>query len=200
LEVNYEASANHYHRDGVRRRGDAFFYAWTGSYNIAATAPHWAVTSSFIEILKDRSIAAHSESIQAPDLKDPQLMDATFSQYHEMCRLCHGAPQVQPEEFAKGLYPVPPDMTDGHVQEELGPDQFYWIVKHGLKMTGMPAFGPTHDEKELWGLAALAREMPRMPPEQYRQKVDAMDTQGEMGHEHAHGEDGHEKEESEHNH
>lgn len=165
----------------------AVFYAWSGYYNIAATQPHWAVTSSFIEMLKDRSIEAHSENIQAPNLNDPALMQAAYAHYHGMCRLCHGAPDRPPEEFAEGFYPAPPSMTDGHIQEELSPAELYWIVKHGLKMTGMPAFGPTHDEKELWGLVALAQEMPRMTPEQYEQALDAMTGQGATDHQQAHG-------------
>lgn len=56
-------------------------------------------------------------------------------------------------------------------------------------MTGMPAFGPTHDEKALWGLVAIVQEMPRMTPEQYRQKTDAKGAQGVAGHDHAHGKD-----------
>lgn len=180
--------------------GWAFMFAWSGSYNIAATAPHWEITSTFIEALRDRSVGAHSEGIQVPDLNDPQLVDAAFSHYHGMCRLCHGAPQHPPEEFASGLYPAPPSMAAGHIQEERNNAEIYWIVKNGLKMTGMPAFGPTHNENELWGLVALAQEMPRMSPEQYRRKIDAMDTQGEMGHEHDHGQNGHEKEKSDHNH
>lgn len=165
----------------------AFFYAYSGHYNIAATQPHWAVTSSVIEMLKDRSIEAHSEGIQPPDLNDPEFADAAFAHYHGMCRLCHGAPQIPPEEFAQGLYPSPPGMTDGHLQEELGEAELYWIVKHGLKMTGMPAFGPTHDEKELWGLVTLAQEMPRMTPEQYQQALDARTGQGTMDQQHSHG-------------
>lgn len=162
----------------------ALLFAWSGLYNIAATRPHWAVTSSFIEMLRDRSITAHSDGIQAPDLNDPQLVGAAFSHYHGMCRLCHGAPEYPPEEFAKGLYPAPPSMSEGHIQEKRSPAELYWIIKHGLKMTGMPAFGPTHDENELWGLVALAQEMPRMTAERYRQAVDATGAQKGMGHDH----------------
>ncbi|MGA6927338.1 MAG: cytochrome c [Desulfosarcina sp.] len=178
----------------------ALFYAYSGYYTIAATQPHWAVTSSFIEMLKDRSIEAHSQGIQAPDLNDPALMQAAFAHYHGMCRLCHGAPRVPPEEFANGFYPAPPSMTEGHIQEELSPAELYWIVEHGLKMTGMPAFGPTHDEKELWGLVALAHEMPRMTPEQYQQAIDAVGSREETGHGHETGNGEDEQKESGHSH
>jgi mono/diheme cytochrome c family protein len=161
----------------------ALLYVWSGSYNIAATEPHWTVTSALIEMLRDRSVAARSDGIKAPDLNEPQLKEAAFSHYHQMCRLCHGAPAYPPEEFARGFYPAPPSMMSGHIQAELGEAELYWIVKHGLKMTGMPAFGPTHDEKELWGLVALAKEMPQTSPAQYRQRVEAEQA---SEHEHTH--------------
>lgn len=165
----------------------ALFYAWSGAYDIAATTPHWAATSSFIEILKDRSIEVHSKGIQAPNLNDAKLKEAAFPHYHEMCRLCHGAPAYAPEEFSTGLYPAPPSMTSGHIQNDLSDAEIYWIVKHGIKMTGMPAFGPTHKEDVLWGIVALAKEMPKMSPEHYRRQVEAMGLEGGMGHEHMHG-------------
>jgi mono/diheme cytochrome c family protein len=162
----------------------AILYAWSGVYNIAATEPHWAVTLAFIDTLRDRSIEAHGDEVRVPDLNDPTYEKVGFPHYHEMCRLCHGAPKYAPEEFAEGLYPIPPKMTSGHIQEELSDAEIYWIVKHGLKMTGMPAFGPTHNEEQLWGLVSLVREMPRMTPEQYRQQVGEFDSEREAGHGH----------------
>jgi len=166
----------------------ALLYAWSGIYNIAATQPHWPATLSFIEMLKDRSVTKHSDGIQISALDDPDLVKNAFPHYHEMCRFCHGAPGYRPQEFAKGLYPAPPSMISGHVQHELDDAGIYWIVKHGIKMTGMPAFGPTHSDTELRGLAALARELPRMAPEQYREQVEAIEREASMGHGHVHDE------------
>ena len=162
----------------------AFLYAWSGAYNIAATQPHWRVTKSLIDLAKDRSIETHSEDIQVPAVGEAEK-DAAFSQYHEMCRLCHGAPEFPPLEFAKGFYPSPPSLIAGDIQQEFGKAQIYWIAKHGIKMTGMPAFGPTHSEQELWGLAALVEEMPQMTPDQYRQAVKKAEQEhGESNHGH----------------
>lgn len=168
--------------------GAALYYAWSGMYNIAATEPHWAVTLSFIRTLRDRSIEVRSEDIQAPNLNDPKLKQIAFPHYHDMCRLCHGAPGYTSEDFAWGLYPVPPKMTSGHIQKALSEAEIYWIVQHGIKMTGMPAFGNTHTEKEMWGLVALAEEMPRMGAEQYGEMVKAMNPEEKMGQGHARGE------------
>jgi len=166
----------------------AVLYVWSGIYNIAATEPHWSFTSSFIETLRDRSIALRSKNIQAPNLDDPKLKQAAFPHYHEMCRLCHGAPGYPPEEFARGLYPSPPIMTSGNIQKEFSEAEIYWIVKHGIKMTGMSAFGPTHKGEELWGLVALAKEIPEMSPEQYQEQVEEMGLEEEMARGHKHQE------------
>lgn len=164
----------------------AALYMWFGIYNIAATKPHWNSTLSFIETFRDRSIAVRSEDIRAPNLDDPKLTEAALPHYHEMCRLCHGAPGYAPEEFAIGLYPSPPSMKSGNIQKERSDAEIYWIVKHGIKMTGMPAFGPTHKEEQLWGLVALAEEMPQMSTEHYRQRLKEIGLEGEMyrGHKH----------------
>ena len=151
--------------------GGALYYAWSGMYNIAATEPHWTVTSSLIRILRDRSIEVHSKGIQAPNLNDPKLKQIAFPHYHDMCRFCHGAPGYSPEEFALGLYPFPPKMTSGYIQKMFRDIEIFWIVKHGIKMTGMPAFGHTHTEEQMWGLVALAEEIPRMSAEQYEELV-----------------------------
>jgi hypothetical protein len=158
-------------------------YAWSGLYNIAATKPHWAITSTFIEILRDRSIAVHSDAIKIMNISEGELRKNSFTGYHEMCRLCHGAPEYQPEEFAKGLYPEPLSMMAGHIQEELSDREIYWIVKNGIKLTGMPAFGPTHNEAELRGLVAIAKEITQMSPEFYRRQVE-QETSREEGHGH----------------
>lgn len=165
----------------------ALLFAWSGVYNIAATEPHWPITASFINMLKDRSIEAHSEGIQKPAANSAGLEQAAYSHYHEMCRRCHGAPGFEPEDFAKGLYPEPPSMTAGHLQKELSEAEIFWIVEHGLKMTGMPAFGPTHSEEKILGLVELVKDVPQMSPEQYRQRVKAENPDADMGQGHTHG-------------
>jgi mono/diheme cytochrome c family protein len=49
--------------------------------------------------------------------------------------------------------------------------EVYWVVKHGIRMTGMPAFGPAHDERELWSIVAFVERLPRMSPEAYQEEV-----------------------------
>ena len=133
----------------------------SGGYNVAADVPHWKVTLLLLEAVKDRSIAVHSKGITVPPLDEESLIQAGFPHFHGTCRLCHGGPGYPREEFAEGLYPEPPYLSSPDLQRELGDRELYWIVKNGLKMTGMPAFGKTHSEDQLWGIVAFLRRLPR---------------------------------------
>jgi hypothetical protein len=81
-------------------------------------------------------------------------------------------------------------LTSGAVQDTRSNAEIYWIVKHGIKMTGMPAFGPTHDEPELWGLVALVGEMATITPEGYARKIEAACSGRQTGNGHTHGASG----------
>ncbi len=164
---------------------------WSGSYNIAATVPHWKVTHLFLEEVRERSISAHSRGIIVPSLINPKLIEAGFRNYHEMCRLCHGAPGYSQTEIAKGLYPPPPDLTKEESVKDRNDAQFYWVIKNGIKMTGMAAFGPTHKEQELWGIVAFLKKLPSLKPEEYKAMVRAAGLHGEREDDHPHSHKAH---------
>ena len=144
----------------------AGLFVWSGVYDIGATEPHWTVTEWFIGEARDRSIAAHSSDLRLPSPEGQRHVGAGISHYDGMCRFCHGAPGLAPYEFAKGLYPFPPPLMSEHVQERADAE-LYWIVENGLKMTGMPAFGPTHKKVDLLGILALVRLLPDLSPQAY---------------------------------
>jgi mono/diheme cytochrome c family protein len=148
-------------------------FVLSGDYNVAADVPHWKVTLLLLEAVKDRSIAAHSKGITVPSLNEEGLIQVGFPHFQETCRLCHGAPGYPREEFAEGLYPNPPFLGSHELQRELGDRELYWIVKNGLKMTGMPAFGKTHSEEQLWGIVAFLRRLPSLDSRSYEQMVEA---------------------------
>ncbi len=143
----------------------------SGRYNVAATVPHWRVTHWVLGKVRDQSIAAHSKGITVHSFDSPRLVDSGFKEYHEMCRLCHGAPGYSRTDIAKGLYPAPPDLASEDVLKKLNDAELYWIIENGIKMTGMPAFGPTHNENELWAIVAFVRGLPDLKPEQYNAMV-----------------------------
>lgn len=165
----------------------------SGAYDIGADAPHWSITQRAIELLRDRSIAQHAQSIAVPDLSDPKRLAEGAEHYAAMCTGCHLAPGQSDSELRRGLYPMPPNLSQAGT---LDPAQAFWVIKHGVKLTAMPAWGKSHDDAAIWNLVAFVRQLPRMTPEQYQQ---ATANAGAHAHHHHgggedehHGEDAHE--------
>jgi len=112
-------------------------YVGAGGYDIGADTPHWDMTRKVMEVVRDRSIAVRANQIEVPDLRDEQLVLKGAGQYAAMCVNCHLAPEQSDSEIRPGLYPKPPNLSEQRVD----PKTAFWVIKHGLKMTGMPAWG-----------------------------------------------------------
>jgi len=146
-------------------------FIWAGLYNIGADSPHWGITSLLLEAARERSVEMHSKDIVSPAFNDQKLLEVGFPHFHEMCRQCHGAPGYPRDEFAEGLYPMPPSLASRDVQQELSASEIFWIVKHGIKMTGMPSFGKTHTDEQIWGIIAIVKKLPEMNRAAYEEMV-----------------------------
>jgi mono/diheme cytochrome c family protein len=143
------------------------FYA--GVYNIAADAPHTQPVYWLLKTARERSIAVRARDIVVPrDLDDPKRVAAGGGQYAEMCSVCHLAPGMKKTELSRGLYPRAPELRRESI---LSPAEQFWIVKHGVKMTGMPAWGVTHDDELLWDVVAFLRKLPELTADQYQALV-----------------------------
>jgi mono/diheme cytochrome c family protein len=143
------------------------FYA--GVYDIAADAPHTQPVYWLLKMARERSIAVRARDIVVPrDLDDPKRVAAGGGQYAEMCSGCHLAPGMKKTELSRGLYPRAPELRRESI---LSPAEQFWIVKHGVKMTGMPAWGVTHDDELLWDVVAFLRKLPELTADQYQALV-----------------------------
>ena len=141
-------------------------FVFTGVYDVAATKSHTPLTLWVLDEALEHSVERHAHGIQTPPLDDPELVQAGLRHYGLMCAPCHGGVGVDRSEFAQGMMPPPPKMTE--VAGDWTPAQFYWIVKNGIKMSGMPGFGKTHTDRQLWAMVAAARRLPSMSPEEYQ--------------------------------
>ena len=149
--------------------GAAAMAIYTGFYNIGADVPHPQPIYWLYETVRDRSVAARARDIVVPtDLDDSSRISKGAGQYAEMCSGCHLAPGMKRTEISRGLYPRAPELRR---QTDLTPAEQFWIVKHGVKMSGMPAWGVTHDDELLWDVVAFVRQLPELTPEQYETLV-----------------------------
>lgn len=141
------------------------FVVYTGAYNIAATEEHMSFTRWAFDTTFRNSVERRAADLSAPQNVTPAMLAAGASAYKSMCQHCHAGPGVERSEWASGMRPRPPHLTEAAARWE--PRQIFWIAKHGIKMTGMPAFGPSHGDQTLWGIAAFVSEFPAMTPERY---------------------------------
>ncbi|TAN04283.1 MAG: cytochrome c [Rhodanobacteraceae bacterium] len=142
----------------------AFFaFAFSGVYQVGADVPHWPITRHAIGMVREHAVERRIADIKPPPLNDPALVKLGAEHYSEMCVGCHLAPGVGHSELRDGLYPKPPNLT------RFAPDpaEAFWIIKHGLKMTAMPAWGETHDDHTLWAIVAYLQKQPRMSAVEY---------------------------------
>lgn len=164
-------------------------FIYSGLYNIGADDPHSKAVYTVLQTLRDRSIQMRSADLTVPNLEEPQLVLKGAGQYAAMCTECHLKPGAKNSELRPGLYPQPPNLS----QVRVDPKVAFWAIKHGIKMSAMPAWGGSHDDATIWSMVAFLQKLPDMTPQQYKDIIarappdDDMDMGDEEtdGHSHA---------------
>ena len=142
---------------------------YTGLYNIGADAPHSKVVTMVLQQLRERAIKHHSRDIVPPaDLSGPKRLAIGAGLYTEMCSGCHLGPGLEKSEMSQGLYPPAPELARG--SDRSAAEQF-WIIKHGVKLSAMPAWGKTHSDQLIWDMVGFVRSLPKLSPEQYKTAI-----------------------------
>ncbi len=152
----------------------------SGLYNLGADNPHWKITYALMQATRARSLDYHSSGITVPaNLNDPQLILKGAGQYAAMCTSCHLAPGMKDSdsELRPGLYPQPPNLSKVSVD----PREAFWVIKHGIKMSAMPAWGGSHDDATIWSMVAFLQKLPAMTPAQYKEMVAKAPPDEDMG-------------------
>jgi mono/diheme cytochrome c family protein len=147
-------------------------FIWFGAFNVAANDKHWGITTEFLEIVRNRSIRSRAGDIAVPtNLTDESRVQRGAANYDAMCAQCHLAPGVKTSELFEGLNPKPPVLyKDTHIAEMPAANTF-WVIKNGIKMTGMPAWGIYNSDDQIWDLIATISAMKEMSPEKYQALV-----------------------------
>jgi mono/diheme cytochrome c family protein len=142
----------------------ALLIVGAGLYNVAASVPP-DFMDKVAPAAKVRSIRRHAAPLSAPLPQDTAALARGLSHYRENCLPCHGAPGVPPAEFHEGMNPEPPEIESPTVQG-YSDAELFWVIKHGIRMTGMPGFGVNHKDDELRDITAFVRHAPRISPEE----------------------------------
>jgi mono/diheme cytochrome c family protein len=140
-------------------------YINSGLYNIAATHEHNPITLAVINTITNASEERHSKGIEVPDLSDSEMIKTGFHHYDHMCKVCHGAIGISGDEFAKAMYPEPPDLAQS--AKEMPPNEIFWITRSGIKFTGMPAISEIEADSTIWAITAFVMQLPNMTYQDY---------------------------------
>jgi mono/diheme cytochrome c family protein len=144
----------------------AALFVESGFYNIGADDHHTKAVLALISQLRDRSIDARLGEIRPQLAATPAMIQSGAEHYAALCVGCHLAPGLLKSDLRTGLYPHPPNLAQEDIQESR---RAFWIIKHGIKMSAMPAWGKTLDDAAIWDVVAFVRKMPSLAPEDYRQ-------------------------------
>ena len=142
-------------------------FVYSGRYDIGADAHHTRPVAALLTSLREHAIRRHAAALVVPDLNDPQRILKGAGQYAAMCTQCHLSPAMRESEIRPGLYPQPPDLS----RVRIAPKQAFWAIKHGIKMSAMPAWGSSHDDATIWSMVAFVQKLPGMSAAQYRDIV-----------------------------
>jgi Cytochrome C oxidase, cbb3-type, subunit III len=144
----------------------AFFFG--GFFNVAASQDDPDFVNSALENVRAASIARHATEKPTVSLDDPAIVRVGAKSYSERgCTNCHGGPGVEWAKFSEGLNPGPPDLKD--VVGDLLPQELFWVIKNGIKMTGMPSFGKIEvPDAEIWSMVAFLKKLPTVSEEDYK--------------------------------
>ena len=141
-------------------------FVGSGLYDISATDQHLPPTYYLIELGMRRSVAKRGADIPVPQFGGEAQLARGLALFRRHCVQCHGAPGVAPEPFALGLTPLPAPLVQ--TGREWTSGEIFWVVKHGIKMTGMPAWKYRLADEEIWALVAFMREqLPYVSPQEY---------------------------------
>jgi thiosulfate dehydrogenase len=141
----------------------AYVY-FSGGYAPVATA---ANAMPFEKKLAGMALHARMER-EVPKTVPVQPSEAVYTaaahDYVEHCAVCHGVPGKPQTAIAKGEFPKPPQLFHGKGVTDDPPNETYWIIANGIRLTGMPAFNNSLSETEMWQIALLLANADKLPP------------------------------------
>ena len=141
--------------------------ATTGAYNIAADSGHWRIVEWFLRYGMMNSVQVRSFLIKPPPLDSADLVTLGAGHFHGGCAYCHGAPAIAISPVAEKMLPAPPDLS--RAPEKWRDRELFWIVKHGIKYTGMPSWVSRQRDDEVWAVIAFLKKLPGLDPKAYHE-------------------------------
>ncbi|NDP48496.1 MAG: cytochrome c [Sulfuriferula multivorans] len=153
--------------------GVGAWFVYSGLFDVSADTPHNTLVYRMIETARDNAIDRQvRDAIVPANLADDERIRRGAGNYAAMCVECHLAPGKSNSEIRMGLYPEPPDLAQPGKADAAA--RQFWVIKHGIKASGMPAWskGGIEDES-IWDIVAFLQKMPTLNADQYAALVES---------------------------
>ena len=145
-------------------------FLYSGVFNVAATVPDSRLLSWVLVTARESSVARHARDVPAPPADYVANRDNGFRLYRQQCVMCHTPIGREPEPMAVGFNPQAP--TFGPDADDMDATELFWVTKNGIRFTGMPAWGPSMTDAEIWDITAFLTTLPEMTAADY-DEIDA---------------------------
>lgn len=143
----------------------ALIVIYSGVFNIAATEIDSPPLNWLLVTVREESIKLHARNIQVPQLTGVTHRDNGFRIYRNECVMCHTPVGRTAEPMAIGFNPQAPSF--GANSDNMSPSELFWVTKNGIRFTGMPAWGPSRSDQEIWDIVAFLMTLPKMSAAEY---------------------------------
>ena len=130
---------------------------WAGFYNVGATRQHLQPVFSVLEIAMHRSVRLHARDIEPPPLEDEAMVRRGATCFNDKCVQCHGAPGIAQGDIGKSMQPLPGPLVNA--TQTFQPRELYWITRHGIRLSGMPAWEFRLTDEEIWDVVAFLQRV-----------------------------------------
>jgi mono/diheme cytochrome c family protein len=127
-------------------------------------------TPSAIEVFvataaRRMALPSSYRQIRNPFPPSTENIRAGMAHFSDHCATCHANDGGGQTLFGKGLYPKPPDMRAAGTQSK-SDGELYYTIANGVRLSGMPAFGPVHTDAQAWRLILFIRHLPQITDEE----------------------------------
>jgi mono/diheme cytochrome c family protein len=140
----------------------AYFYFSLGFAPVATSAPPMPFEEKMANMALHARIAKEAPS-NVPLPADESILVAGAQLYREHCAVCHGLNGRPETATAKGMFPKPPQFFQGHGVTDDPVGETYWKAKNGIRLTGMPAYGSSLSDQQLWQVSLLLAHAGKLP-------------------------------------
>ena len=146
----------------------AYFYFSLGYAPVATSAPPMPFEEKMANMALHARIAKEAPS-NVPLPADEAILVAGALLYREHCAVCHGLKGQAETAIARGMFPKPPQLFQGHGVTDDPVGETYWKAKNGIRLTGMPGYGSSLSDQQLWQVSLLLAHAGKLPPSAERE-------------------------------